>query len=76
MSIFHGKQHKGAMRDHKWARYAGAVGRQLRMHDRGYYLTNSPGDPKQRCTPVAVEKLMRPGDTVDSFDWRSWAEEL
>lgn len=75
MSTFHGKQQKGAMREHKRRRYAAAVGRQLLMCDRGRTRQESRLIPGTFTYPVPVEELLRPGDTEKSYDWRSWAVE-
>ncbi len=74
MSAFHGKYYKGAMRDHRTNRYRAAVGRQLMMHDRGYYHGRiAEGSPiVRRCTPAPVEEFLRPGDAPNHTDFRSW----
>ena len=80
MSVYKGG--KGARQRRRDERYYAAVGRQLLMHDRGFYdgfvTTRSAGYRIPiMCTPAPVEQFLRPehrGLTADpGIDFRSWA---
>lgn len=77
MSVFHGAQGKGAMKRHRDERYRRAVGRQLLLLDRGWYIrqpdpaTGMP--PGGRAAPAPVELFLRAGDTAETVDFRSYA---
>lgn len=78
MSVYKGG--KGARRRRRDERYYSAVGRQLLMHDRGYYKAGREvfGMPDWLCTPVPVEEFLRPehravGVDNAGIDFRSWA---
>lgn len=72
MSVLQGG--KGARQRRADERYYAAVGRQLLMHDRGFYeARNVFGMPVWLCDPAPVEDFLRKGDSVDRIDFRSWA---
>jgi hypothetical protein len=70
MSVFHGRQGKGALQRHRDDRYRAAVGRQLLLLDQGGDARNARGE---LIYPAPVEDFLRRGDELSRTDFRSYA---